>query len=72
MDAKGAALVARKYFEETKTSKYFLFEAPNVTRQDGRWVVDCEVKDLFDEKLKRFKIIIDDGEGVILDVEKID
>jgi hypothetical protein len=72
MDAKDAAIVAKRYFEETKNTKYFLFDAPNVTRQNGQWKVNCEVKELFEEGVKKFEIIIDDKDGAILDVKRLD
>lgn len=72
MDAKEAALVAKRYFEETKTTKYFLFDAPNVTRQNSQWKVSCEIKELFEEGVKKFEITIDDNDGAILDVKRLD
>ncbi len=72
MDAKDAALIAKKYFEETKNTMYFLFDAPEVQRQNGQWKVVCEIRELFIESVKKFEITIDDQDGTILDVKKLD
>lgn len=71
MNAKDAAISARKYFEETKSLTRFIFETISVKKEGNAWVVICVVQDLFDEKGKQFKILVD-NEGGIMDVEKID
>jgi hypothetical protein len=73
MDAKEAALVAKKYFAETKSTIYFLFDAPNVRRMNGQWKVDCEIKELFEQpRVQKFELTIDDKDGAILDVKRLD
>ena len=72
MDAKEAALVAKKYFAETKSTTYFLFDAPNVRRMNGQWKVDCEIKELFEQLVQKFELTIDDEDGAILDVKRLD
>lgn len=71
MNAKDAAIAARKYFEETKSLIKFIFETVSVKKEGDNWIVICTVQDLFDEEAKRFRIILSD-EGEIMDVEKID
>lgn len=71
MDAKGVAITTKKYFEDTKTLKKFIFETTSVKRDGENWTVICLVQDLFEDVGKRFKLIMDD-KGEILDVEKID
>jgi hypothetical protein len=71
MDAKGAAVVAKKYFEETKSLIKFIFETISVKKDGDNWAVICKVQDLFEEEGKKFKIIVD-NDGEILDVEQID
>ena len=71
MDAKNAAIAAKKYFEETKSLIKFIFETISVKKEGDKWVVICMVQDLFDEQGKKFRIIVD-REGEIMDVEKID
>jgi hypothetical protein len=72
MDAKEAAIVAKKYFVETKSTTYFLFDAPNVRRMNGQWKVDCEIKELFEQRVQKFELTIDDEDGAILDVKRLD
>ena len=71
MNAKDAAIAARKYFEETKSLIKFIFETISVKKEGDNWIVVCTVQDLFDEEAKRFRVIVSD-EGEIMDVEKID
>ena len=71
MDAKNAAIAAKKYFEETKSLIKFIFETISVKKEGDKWVVICMVQYLFDEQGKKFRIIVD-REGEIMDVEKID
>ena len=72
MDAKDAALIAKKYFDETKNTRYFLFDAPEVRKLNGQWMVICEIRELFEESVKKFEITVDNQEGIILDVKKLD
>jgi pyruvate kinase len=71
VDAKGATITAKKYFEDTKTLRKFIFETASAKKDGENWTVVCLVQDLFEDIGKKFKIIIDD-EGKILNVEKID
>lgn len=71
MNAKDAAIAARKYFEETKSLIKFIFETVSVKKEGDNWIVICTVQDLFEEEAKSFRIIVSD-EGEIMDVEKID
>ena len=71
MNAKDAAIAARKYFEETKSLIKFIFETISVKKEGDNWIVVCTVQDLFEEEAKSFRIIVSD-EGEIMDVEKID
>jgi len=70
--AKEAALAAKNYFEETKTQKYFLFETSKVVHMDEQWMVQCEVKNIFDEETRKYEVIISDESGDIVDVNRID
>jgi len=71
IDAKGAAIIAKKYFEETKTHSFFLFETSCVRKDDDLWIIDCDVKNIFEEETKRYRLIIDD-DGTIMDVQMHD
>ena len=71
MNARDAAVAAKKYFEDTKTIRKFIFETVSVKEDSGNWVVVCLVQDLFEEEGKKFKVIVG-NEGAILDVEGID
>lgn len=71
VDAKDAAIIAKKYFEDTKTLKKFIFETASVKKDGENWTVVCLVQDLFEDVGKKFKLIMDD-DGEILEVEKID
>jgi hypothetical protein len=55
MDAKYAALIAKGYFDDTKNTRYLLFDAPEVRRLNGQWKVICEIRELF-ESIKKFEI----------------
>ena len=70
MDGKGAAMVAKRYFEDTKSIIKFIFETISVKREGEKWEVICLVQDLFEDEGKKFKVIVD-NEGEILDVEKL-
>lgn len=72
MDAKEAALAAKKFFEETKTTTYFLFETNSVSSKNGHWIVNCEVTNIFETNPKKFRITIDDENEAIMDVEIVD
>lgn len=71
LDAKDAAKIAKKYFEETKTHHYFLFETIKTTYDDEEryWIVDCEVKNIFEEESREYLVRIRDEDGAIADVE---
>jgi hypothetical protein len=71
MDAKAAAIAAKRYFEDTKSLIKFIFETVSVKREGENWVVICLIQDLFEDVGKKFKVIVS-NEGDILDVEKID
>jgi|GEM_PF-484055 len=70
MDAKGAAIVAKKYFEDTKSIIKFIFETISVKKDSENWIIICIVQDLFDDEAKKFKIIVN-NDGEVLDVEKM-
>ena len=71
MNAKDAAIAARKYFEETKSLIKFIFETVSVKKEGDNWIVICTIQDLVEEEAKSYRIIVSD-EGEIMDVEKID
>lgn len=71
VDTKGAGIAAKKYFEDTKTLKKFIFEMASVKKDGENWIVICLVQDLFEDVGKKFKLIVND-EGEIQDVEKLD
>ena len=71
MDAKEAAMAAKRYFQDTKTLTKFIFETVSAKRDAERWVVICLVQDLFEEEGKKFRLIVN-NEGEILEVEMID
>ncbi len=70
LDAKDAAIIAKKYFEETKTHHYFLFETVKTSYNDKKehWVVDCEVKNIFEAESREYLVWVRD-DGTISDVE---
>ena len=70
MDAKGAAMAVKKYFQDTKSIIKFIFETISVKRDGDNWEVICLVQDLFEDAGKEFKVIVD-SEGAILDVERL-
>ena len=70
MDAKGAAMAAKKYFQDTKSIIKFIFETISVKRDGDNWEVIWLVQDLFEDAGKEFKVIVD-SEGAILDVERL-
>ena len=72
IDAKGAALAAKNYFEEIKTHSYFLFETSKVEHIDEQWIVQCDVKNVFEDETRKYEVIIADEFGAILDVNRID
>ena len=71
MDAKEAAMAAKRYFQDTKTLTKFIFETVSAKRDAENWVVICLVQDLFEEDGKKFRLIVN-NEGEILEVEMID
>ena len=70
LDAKDAATIAKKYFEETKTHRYFMFETVKTSYngKEEHWIVDCEVKDIFEAKSREYLVRVRD-DGTISDVE---
>jgi hypothetical protein len=71
MDARDAAIAAKKYFQDTKTLTKFIFETVSAKRDADNWVVICLVQDLFEDEDKKFRLIVND-EGEIMDVEMLD
>jgi hypothetical protein len=71
MDAKSAAVIAKKYFEETKTHPYFLFETESALYKKGQWIIKCEVKNAFDNVTRNYIVIVDDDKGTIMDVKRL-
>lgn len=73
IDGKSATVIAKKYFEETKTTPYFLFESKKTeyNQKDNLWIVNCEVKNIFDEKAIEYMIKVDANSGEIKHVERI-
>jgi len=71
LDAKDAATIAKKYFEETKGHLYFLFETIKTTYsyKEGYWIVECEVKNIFEAESREYLVHIIDEDGTIADVE---
>ncbi|MCD6206363.1 MAG: hypothetical protein J7J06_00030 [Methanosarcinales archaeon] len=71
LDAKDAAKIAKKYFEETKGHLYFLFETIKIAydHREGCWIVDCEVTNIFEEASREYLVRIRDEDGTIADVE---
>ncbi len=70
MDAKEAAMAAKRYFQDTKTLTKFIFETVSAKRDTDNWVVICLVQDLFEEEGKKFRLIVT-NEGEILEVEML-
>jgi hypothetical protein len=71
MDAKDAAIAAKKYFQDTKTLTKFIFETISAKRDIDNWVIIYLVQDLFEDEGKKFRLIVN-GEGEILEVEMLD
>jgi len=70
LDAKDAATIAKKYFEETKGHLYFLFDTIKIVYDgEGYWIVGCEVKNIFEEEIREYLVRIRDEDGTIADVE---
>lgn len=59
----------KNFFEDTRTTTYFLFETNSVSPKNGQWIVNCEVKSIFETKSKKFRITIDDESEAIMNVE---
>ena len=70
MDAREAAMAAKRYFQDTKTLTKFIFETVSAKRDAENWAVVCLVQDLFEEEGKKFRLIVTD-EGEILEVETL-
>jgi hypothetical protein len=71
MDAKEAAILAKKYFEDTKSLRNFIFETISAKKDGENWIIICMVQDLFDVERKNYRITVEYA-GNILDVERID
>jgi hypothetical protein len=71
MDAKDAAIAAKRYFQETKTITKFIFEILSAKRDADGWVVICLVQDLFEDEGKKFRLMLNE-DGEIMDVEMLD
>jgi hypothetical protein len=71
MDAKEAAMAAKRYFQDTKTLTKFIFETVSAKKDVEQWVIICLVQDLFEEESKKFRLIMN-NEGEILEVEMLD
>ncbi len=70
LDAKDAAIIAKQYFVDTKGHLYFLFETITTVYDDeGYWIIDCEVKNMFEEESREYLIRIRDEDSTIADVE---
>lgn len=72
IDAKQAALVAKNYFQETKTHPYFLFDTISVEKNERTWNIKCEIMDTFGGEKTEYEVIIHDENGAILDVKRCD
>jgi predicted small secreted protein len=70
--AKEAALAAKNYFEEIKSHSYFLFETSKVEHMDNHWIIQCEVKNVFENETRKYEVIVSDESGDIVDVSRID
>jgi hypothetical protein len=46
MDAREAAMAAKRYFKDTKTLTKFIFETVSAKRDAELWAVVCLVQDL--------------------------
>ena len=71
MDAKDAAIAAKRYFMETKTITKFIFETISAKRDADDWVLICLVQDLFEDEGKKFRLMLNE-DGEIMDVEMLD
>jgi hypothetical protein len=72
MDAREATKVVREYFESIKKIK-FIFDVRNVSYNESeeRWIVECDVQNLFDEEPISYEIGVDEN-GEIDYVEEIE
>lgn len=70
MDAKQAALIAKNYFQETKTHIYFLFDTISAENRQGFWIIECEIEDTFGGEKTDYILTISDEDGAIVDVKK--
>ncbi|VVB85001.1 Uncharacterised protein [uncultured archaeon] len=73
MDAREATKTVREYFESIKKIK-FLFDVRNVRydKEEDKWIVECDVQNVFDEEPISYKIGVSDETGEILYVEEIE
>ncbi|MDD5735852.1 MAG: hypothetical protein PHQ39_10350 [Methanothrix soehngenii] len=52
MDAREAAMAAKRYFQDTKTVTKFFFETVSANLDAEKWEVVCLVQDLFEEEVQ--------------------
>ena len=73
MDAKEATKAVREYFESIKKIKFY-FDVRNVSydENEDKWIVECDVKNVFDEETISYEIGVSDETGEILYVEEIE
>ncbi len=73
MDAKEATMIVREYFESIKKIKFY-FEVRDVEFDDleNKWIVTCDVLNVFDEEPISYEIGVDDETEDILYVKEID
>ncbi len=73
MDAREATQVVRDYFDSIKKIKY-IFDVRDVKfdEEEQRWVVTCDVQNVFDEEPISYEVGVDDETGDIDYVEEIE
>ncbi len=73
MDAKEATMVVRDYFDSIKKIK-FIFDVRDVKfdEEDYRWIITCDVQNVFEEVPISYEVGVDDETGDIEYVEKIE
>jgi len=59
------------FYSKRVRLQYFLFETSKVTKEDDLWVVNCDVKNIFEEQTKKYTMMIDE-DGTIMDVQMYD
>ncbi len=72
LDARKATTIIREYFDEIKKVK-FLFDVQNVhfDEDEKRWIVNCQIQNLFEEEPLVYQINVDDETGDIVYVKEI-